>query len=73
MWQQFQQARLSVERLGDLMNAPVEPYTEQPRRELAAQRGDVRIEQLAFRYAEERPLLYESLSLPPCARHRHRD
>jgi subfamily B ATP-binding cassette protein HlyB/CyaB len=62
LWQQFQQARLSVDRLGDLMNAPVEPYTDQPRRELAAQRGEVHIEQLAFRYAEERPLLYESLS-----------
>ena len=62
LWQQFQQARLSVDRLGDLMNAPVEPYTEQPRRELSAQSGDVRIEQLAFRYSEELPLLYERLS-----------
>ncbi len=41
LWQQFQQARLSVDRLGDLMNAPVEPYTDQPRRDLAAQSGDV--------------------------------
>ncbi len=62
LWQQFQQARLSVDRLGDLMNAPVEPYTEHPRRDMAAQSGDVRIEQLAFRYQENRPLLYENLS-----------
>jgi subfamily B ATP-binding cassette protein HlyB/CyaB len=62
LWQQFQQARLSVDRLGDLMNAPVEPYTEQPRRDLVTQRGEVRIEQLAFRYSEELPLLYERLS-----------
>ena len=60
LWQQFQQARLSVDRLGDLMNAPAEPYTDQPRRDLAAQSGDVVIEQLAFRYDEDRPLLYES-------------
>jgi subfamily B ATP-binding cassette protein HlyB/CyaB len=67
LWQQFQQARLSVDRLGDLMNAPVEPYTEQPRRDIAAQRGDVLVEQLAFRYSEELPLLYERLGfrLPP--------
>jgi len=67
LWQQFQQARLSVERLGDLMNAPSEPYTEQLRRDLAAQSGDVRVEQLAFRYAEDLPLLYERLSfrIPP--------
>ncbi len=67
LWQQFQQARLSVDRLGDLMNAPVEPYTDQPRRDLAAQSGDVLIEQLAFRYEEDRPLLYENLAfrIPP--------
>jgi ATP-binding cassette, subfamily B, bacterial HlyB/CyaB len=62
LWQQFQQARLSVERLGDLMNAPPEPYTEQPRRELAARSGEVLVEQLAFRYADDLPLLYERLS-----------
>ena len=67
LWQQFQQARLSVERLGDLMNAPSEPYTEQLRRELSARSGDVQVEQLAFRYAEDLPLLYERLSfrIPP--------
>jgi len=67
LWQQFQQARLSVDRLGDLMNAPVEPYTDRARRELGAQAGEVRIEQLAFRYSEELPLLYERLTLriPP--------
>jgi ATP-binding cassette, subfamily B, bacterial HlyB/CyaB len=32
LWQQFQQARLSVDRLGDLMNAPAEPYSLTPSR-----------------------------------------
>lgn len=32
LWQQFQQANLSVIRLGDLMNAPVEPYSVIPAR-----------------------------------------
>ena len=27
LWQQFQQANISVERLGDVMNAPPEPYS----------------------------------------------
>ncbi|HQR72551.1 MAG TPA: peptidase domain-containing ABC transporter [Burkholderiaceae bacterium] len=62
LWQQFQQARLSVDRLGDLMNAPAEPYTEHSRRDLVAQAGEIRIEQLAFRYGEDLPLLYERLS-----------
>ena len=26
-WQQFQQANMSVQRLGDVMNAPAEPYS----------------------------------------------
>jgi ATP-binding cassette, subfamily B, bacterial HlyB/CyaB len=67
LWQHFQQARLSVERLGDLMNAPVEPYTETARRDSETMHGDVVIEQLAFRYSEELPLLYESLGfrMPP--------
>jgi subfamily B ATP-binding cassette protein HlyB/CyaB len=62
LWQQFQQASLSVARLGDLMNAPVEPYSVIPARD-AAGRGQIRIEGMAFRYGEHLPLVYESLSL----------
>ena len=62
LWQQFQQARLSVDRLGDLMNAPTEPYSVVPARE-ASGRGEIRIESIAFRYAEHLPLVYEDLSL----------
>lgn len=66
LWQQFQQARLSVDRLGDLMNAPTEPYTLVPARQ-AAGPGHIRIEGLAFRYGEDRPFLYQDLGLelPP--------
>jgi subfamily B ATP-binding cassette protein HlyB/CyaB len=32
LWQQFQQARLAVARLGDLMDAPTEPYSLVPSR-----------------------------------------
>lgn len=61
LWQQFQQARLSVERLGDLMNAPVEPYSITPARELQ-RAGRIDIEGIAFRYGEQLPLVYENLS-----------
>ncbi len=66
LWQQFQQARLSVQRLGDLMDTPAEPYRLLPTR---AQRRDaahsalIDIQQLAFRYADDRPYLYENLNL----------
>lgn len=62
LWQQFQQARLSVDRLGDLMNAPIEPYSVLPARDTKRQ-GAIQIDALAFRYAEHLPLVYENLSL----------
>jgi ATP-binding cassette, subfamily B, bacterial HlyB/CyaB len=62
LWTNFQQAKLSVERLGDVMNAPIEPYSLTPTRQ-AAGAGRIEVQGLAFRYAEDRPLLYENLNL----------
>jgi subfamily B ATP-binding cassette protein HlyB/CyaB len=62
LWQQFQQATISVTRLGDLMNAPTEPYSVIPARE-TAHRGEIQIHEVAFRYADHLPLIYENLSL----------
>jgi len=62
LWQQFQQANLSVQRLGDLMNAPTEPYSIVPTR-LREGRGQIDIEGLSFRYAENLPFLYEDFKL----------
>jgi len=62
LWQQFQQAQVAVARLGDVMNAPTEPYTVLPSRE-SRRSGAVSIEGLAFRYADDLPLLYENLNL----------
>ena len=62
LWQQFQQARLSVDRLGDLMNAPTEPYSVIPARD-SQRKGYIQIDSLAFKYAEHLPLVYQDLSL----------
>jgi subfamily B ATP-binding cassette protein HlyB/CyaB len=62
LWTQFQQAKLSVERLGDVMNAPAEPYSLLPKRQ-GTGGGRIEVQELAFRYAEDRPLLYENLNL----------
>jgi subfamily B ATP-binding cassette protein HlyB/CyaB len=62
LWQQFQQASLSIARLGDLMNAPIEPYSMVPSRS-QQRRGEIRIESIAFRYSEQSPMVYEDLSL----------
>jgi subfamily B ATP-binding cassette protein HlyB/CyaB len=62
LWQQFQQASLSVARLGDIMNAPVEPYSLVPARARSGS-GMIDIEGLSFRYADGLPLLLKGLNL----------
>ncbi len=62
LWQQFQQARLSVQRLADIMDAPGEPQALQPARN-THRRGHVRIENLAYRHSERHPWLYQGLNL----------
>jgi subfamily B ATP-binding cassette protein HlyB/CyaB len=62
LWQQFQQASLSVARLGDIMNVPIEPYSLIPGR-VRAGRGAIEVEGLSFRYAENLPLLLKGLNL----------
>lgn len=62
LWQQFQQADLSVKRLGDVMNAPTEPYSIQPSR-LREGKGLIEIEGLSFRHSERHPFLYRDFNL----------
>jgi len=61
LWQEFQQADVAVRRLGDIMDAPAEPYSLMPTRASGGQ-GPIRIEGLAFRYERDRPFLYENLT-----------
>lgn len=62
LWTQFQQASLSVQRLGDLMNVPVEPYSLVPLRQNDGP-GEIEIFDLGFRYSDKHPLLYSHLNL----------
>jgi subfamily B ATP-binding cassette protein HlyB/CyaB len=62
LWQEFQQAGIAVKRLGDVMNAPQEPYSVVPSRE-SARKGKIEIENLAFRYGENLPYLYQNLDI----------
>jgi subfamily B ATP-binding cassette protein HlyB/CyaB len=50
IWQDFHQARLSVERLGDILNTPAEPVYNPGRMALPTIRGDVTFEHATFRY-----------------------
>jgi subfamily B ATP-binding cassette protein HlyB/CyaB len=63
LWQQFQQADIAVKRLGDVMNAPPEPYSLVPAHEARTGEGRVAIRGLSFRYADNLPYLFRSFSL----------
>jgi subfamily B ATP-binding cassette protein HlyB/CyaB len=62
LWQQFQQADLSVKRLGDVLNAPTEPYSIIPAR-MREGKGLIEIEGLAFRHSEKLPFLYRDFNV----------
>ena len=62
LWQEFQQASIAVKRLGDIMDAPAEPYALVPSRS-AEGKGEIRVAEVSFRYSPEHPFLYRNLSL----------
>lgn len=62
LWQEFQQASIAVRRLGDIMDAPSEPFSLSPARHFKP-RGEIRIEGLAFRYNDNLPYLYRDLDI----------
>lgn len=62
MYQEFQQADIAVKRLGDLMDAPTEPYSLIPAR-TSTQHGKVELEDVGFRYSENHPWLFRNLNL----------
>jgi ATP-binding cassette, subfamily B, bacterial HlyB/CyaB len=66
LWQQFQQARIAVLRLGDIMDVPTEPYSV-TRSRGSAGGGAIQIEDLSFRYDTNLPLLFDKFSckVPP--------
>src|SRR5262249_59507609 len=50
IWQDFNQARLSIARLGDILNTTTEPTYAASRARLPAIRGDIAFEHVTFRY-----------------------
>jgi len=53
MWQTFQQTRVSIERLGDVMNADVEPAFNPNRTSLPSVKGEIVFERVSFKYRDE--------------------
>ena len=62
IWQDFHQARLSVDRLGDILNTIPEPSLSSARAALPAIRGKVVFEHATFRYRVDGPEVLHDVS-----------
>ena len=62
IWQDFHQARLSVERLGDILNTTAEPVFSPTRAALPPIRGDLAFEHVGFRYRIDGPQVLHDIS-----------
>ena len=63
LWQDFQQAGISVRRLGDILNTPTEPGYNPGRATLPEVKGAVRFDHVSFRYAPDRPAVLHDITL----------
>jgi subfamily B ATP-binding cassette protein HlyB/CyaB len=65
LWQDFQQVRISIDRLGDILNTTPEPG-QTGQASLPAIRGDIRMDNITFRYRiDAQPVLKEiTLQIP---------
>ena len=55
LWQDFQQVRISVDRLGDILNAPAEPEHNPNRASLPPIKGRVEFDKVRFRHRPDAP------------------
>src|SRR6516225_3978226 len=62
MWQDFHQARLSIARLGDILNTNPEQTYSPSQTALPAIRGDISFEHVTFRYRIDGPAVLQHVS-----------
>lgn len=63
LWQDFQQVRISVDRLGDVLNASAEPEYNPNRSSLPPIKGRIDFDQVRFRYRADAPEALRGVSL----------
>jgi len=63
LWQDFQQAGLSIRRLGDIFHSAPEPSLNVTKTRFPAIRGDVRLEGVRFRYRLDGPEIIRNINL----------
>ena len=62
MWQAFQQTRVSLERVGDIMNADIEPAFNPNRTSLPTVNGEIVFERVSFKYRDDGAEVLRSVS-----------
>ena len=62
LWNEFQQTLLAVDRIGDILNSPLEMQSGNAIT-LSNVRGDIKIENLSFRYNVESPNVLKNINL----------
>ncbi len=62
LWQDFQQVQVSVERLGDILNASIEP-SPVVRTDLPPPRGKIEFRNVSFRYRPGAPVVLKHVSM----------
>ena len=67
LWQDFHQARVSIARLGDILNTTPEPTFDASRAALPPIQGNVTFEHIDFRYRLDAPLALHDVSLKVAA------
>jgi subfamily B ATP-binding cassette protein HlyB/CyaB len=63
LWQDFHQTRISIARLGDILNSVPEPAYNPARATLPPIRGDITIDHVGFRYRVDGPEILQDISL----------
>jgi subfamily B ATP-binding cassette protein HlyB/CyaB len=63
LWQDFHQARVSIARLGDILNTTPEPAFNAARAALPAIRGDITFDHINFRYRIDGPMALHDICL----------
>lgn len=61
--QDFQQARIAVDRLGDILNSPAEPIVSPSRASLPDIEGRISLENVGFRYRPDGPEILSDVNL----------
>lgn len=63
MWQYFQQTRVSMDRLGDIMNEETEPAYNPSRTTLPSLKGEITLDKVTFRYTKDGKNVLDKMSV----------